>query len=569
MNQTAMHRIPTSLLKLLLIIILSEYLFCACKKEDTPEMPELLLAESIAEEHPDSALSILNAIDTAALPSPADRALYALILTQAEYKSGKDIFSTDTISVAIDYYRDHDDPHRKMLSLLYLSNIQINNTLYDEAILSLLEAEKLGLELKDWFHLGFIYRNISWIYNEIFEINMSFHYSEKAVDAFKKSGNKEYWNYERINLACSYLSMNNRAEATKILDSVLTQATIMNDSVTIIDAIYQRAYVKMWKQDWEGAITDFKTVEKCGLTFNETKDRQALMIAYERLGEIDAADSIYSLLKASKGGIYATLHTFYASRGDFKAAYNALHRQHRDQDSMLWVLFRQRVTKTSSSYEKLQFEEATLAAKKQKSKFTFILIGCLCILGITTGYFIYRKKMMNKYITSLLRDYDLLSIEFEQLSTSATTNNNNNTSTSHTDWETMFKKQFAFLDQFCVEYYQAPTLKKTAKLAKTIETTILELKNNTTFITGIFNDINKYNNNLISDLQQTQNNLTESDYLLLALLSSGLSTQAISIILAIDIQTLYVRKSRLKSKITKLNFSRKEELLALIFPDKK
>lgn len=537
-------------------------------------MQELLLAESIAEEHPDSALAILNAIDTAAIPSPADRALYALLLTQTEYKKGKDTFSTDTISIAVDYYRDHDDPRREMLSLLYLSNIQINNTLYDEAILSLLEAEKLGLKLKDWLHLGFIYRNIAWIYQAIYEINMSFHYTEKAVDAFKKSGHKKYWNYERTNLACSYLSINNREKANKILDSVLTQATIMNDSITIIDAIYQRAYVKMWMQDWEGAIIDLKIVEKSGQTFNKSKDRQALMVAYEQLGKINEADSIYNLLKASKGGIYASLHNFYASKGDFKAAYNALNRQHLDQDSLLWILFRQRVTKTSSSYEKLQLEEATHAAKEQKLEFTFILIGCLCLIVMMTGYFMYRKKMMNKYITSLLRNYDLLSIEFEQLSTSANNNNNNNnnhnnTSTPHPDWETMFKKQFAILDQFCAEYYQAPTQKKTAKLAKTLENTILELKNNTTFTTEIFNDLNKYNNNLIRDLQQTQNNLTESDYLLLALLSSGLSTQAISIIMAIDIQTLYVRKSRLKSKITKLDFSRKTELLELIFHNKK
>lgn len=51
----------------------------------------------------------------------------------------------------------------------------------------------------------------------------------------------------------------------------------------------------------------------------------------------------------------------------------------------------------------------------------------------------------------------------------------------------------------------------------------------------------------------------------MALCCSGLSNQAIAIIMSIEIEPLYVRKSRLKAKISKLDFPRKAELLNLVF----
>lgn len=53
-------------------------------------MPLLLQADSLMDTRPDSALSLLQTIDTATIPTLADRALYLLLLTQAEYKIGID-----------------------------------------------------------------------------------------------------------------------------------------------------------------------------------------------------------------------------------------------------------------------------------------------------------------------------------------------------------------------------------------------------------------------------------------------------------------------------------------------
>ncbi|MDE6061552.1 MAG: hypothetical protein K2G00_02180, partial [Duncaniella sp.] len=44
-------------------------------------------AESLMAERPDSSLMLLRSVDTVALRSDADRALYGLLLTQAQFKN--------------------------------------------------------------------------------------------------------------------------------------------------------------------------------------------------------------------------------------------------------------------------------------------------------------------------------------------------------------------------------------------------------------------------------------------------------------------------------------------------
>lgn len=109
---------------------------------------------------PDSALSTLQAIDTTTISTPADRALYDLLLTQARVKTDRPA-SLDLISRAADYYRDHPGPRQRMLSLYYLGQLQREAGLYDEAIRNQLESERLATEQENWFYLGLIDREIS------------------------------------------------------------------------------------------------------------------------------------------------------------------------------------------------------------------------------------------------------------------------------------------------------------------------------------------------------------------------------------------------------------------------
>ena len=57
-------------------------LICTMGACARPESRRLQRAEAVMESAPDSALAILDSIDTATLTRASDRALYALLLTQ-------------------------------------------------------------------------------------------------------------------------------------------------------------------------------------------------------------------------------------------------------------------------------------------------------------------------------------------------------------------------------------------------------------------------------------------------------------------------------------------------------
>lgn len=290
-----------------------------------------------------------------------------------------------------------------------------------------------------------------------------------------------------------------------------------------------------------------------------------MIYAYTQLGKLLEADSVYKLLPSEQSDIFITLHQYHASHKDYEAAYKTIQRQCLKQDSLVRTLTRQKVASASESFNRLQLDKERLIAKNQRLRLSLILLATIFVACLTVGYLIFKKRMSDRKITSLLRDYDFLSNEFGKLANKSDIRTPGGFSAQN--WKALFKKQFSMLDQLCAEYYETPNTSKTAKLAKKIEYTILQLKNDTQFVKGIFDDINLYNDNLIRDLQESIDTLTQAEYTLLALLCSGLSNQAISIILSIDLAPLYVRKSRLKTKITKLEFPRKEELLALMAHD--
>ncbi|MBQ3259484.1 MAG: tetratricopeptide repeat protein, partial [Alistipes sp.] len=93
--------------------------------------------ESLMSERPDSALVVLQGIDTTQFHSAEDKALYTLLYTQAEDKNYIDALDDSKISIAVEYYKNSDDQYHNMLSYYYLARVQFNNKEYSNSITSL------------------------------------------------------------------------------------------------------------------------------------------------------------------------------------------------------------------------------------------------------------------------------------------------------------------------------------------------------------------------------------------------------------------------------------------------
>lgn len=124
-------------------------------KEKTP-LPELVHAESVMFEHPDSALHILES-----MPMPSARgdkenhALWCLLVTQAQYKQMMKIPSDSLVRIAYDYYKPTNNARRKAMSALYMGDINYELGNVEEAMQYYLEG-KSEVEKTDDYKTGYL-----------------------------------------------------------------------------------------------------------------------------------------------------------------------------------------------------------------------------------------------------------------------------------------------------------------------------------------------------------------------------------------------------------------------------
>ena len=125
--------------------------------------PTLTSVEQLMDERPDSALAILQGMDTLTLKSSEEKALYSLLSVQTRYKNHVDVQDTAQIQAAVDFYADSKDDYHKMLAYYYLARVEENLHKYALGIVNLLKAEAVAkvevafsvVPVNDLHHIGY------------------------------------------------------------------------------------------------------------------------------------------------------------------------------------------------------------------------------------------------------------------------------------------------------------------------------------------------------------------------------------------------------------------------------
>ena len=161
-------------------------------KEKTP-LPELIHAESVMFDHPDSALHILED-----MPMPSARwdkenhALWCLLTSQAQVKLIMKISSDSLVRIAYDYYKPTNNARRKAMSALYMGGVNYNLGYIEESIRFYLEA-KTEMEKTSDYQLGYlIMSGLSNIYLYRDFTTYALEACTQAYDYAVKDSNKRY-----------------------------------------------------------------------------------------------------------------------------------------------------------------------------------------------------------------------------------------------------------------------------------------------------------------------------------------------------------------------------------------
>lgn len=194
--------------------------------------PLLLSADSLMEIYPDSALSILESISSPQKLPRADRALYALLLTQARHKNYIALEDDSLIKTAVEYYGDKKKSVRAAKAHYYWGATYREKGYTSFAVDEYLTAIRL-MPVRDEF-LAMIYDNLAECYEEDCLYNVAME-NYRAAYQILKGGNGQ--TFPMRGIARVFLLQNEKDSALfyyqRALDSILAD----QDS-SLVGALY-------------------------------------------------------------------------------------------------------------------------------------------------------------------------------------------------------------------------------------------------------------------------------------------------------------------------------------------
>jgi len=234
----------------ILPVILTVLCFCICISCGHKTPDALSRAESLMEEHPDSALSILENTPVEKLVSSRDRALHALLLTQARDKNYRFEKSDSLINIAVAFFGENNDIPYSAMSFYYRACVYYNGNNYIGAVNDALSAlDRTG----DPYWQGRIHALLGDIYHNSFNHNTAIEHFRKSVECFDRAGNSRFSDFYRIAMVNALSANGDTREAVELLDSMTAHAP-GKDSVTVglMYSAYIQALFLKFSRRWGG-----------------------------------------------------------------------------------------------------------------------------------------------------------------------------------------------------------------------------------------------------------------------------------------------------------------------------
>lgn len=363
--------------------------------------PLLLSADSLMEIYPDSALSILESISSPKKLPRADRALYALLLTQARHKNYIALGDDSLIKTAVEYYGDKKKSVRAAKAHYYWGATYGEKGYTSFAVDEYLTAIRL-MPVRDEF-LAMIYDNLADCYekDDLYDI---------AIEAYRQAyqilegGSQQTYPLRGIARIC--LLQNKKDSALLYYQKALDYALAEQDS-SLIGALYHDlAMVYNEKKDYVQAD---KYVSKAMImqgddAVNVCLSKAQIML---NLNKLDSASYFFSknidqLNIYGKAVCYDGMHQIAKKRGEWKIATENMDAYRVLYDSMQIMNDNEELNRLM---DKHQLEEHKRLLSEHTKMLIFTLVSVFFFLMIICVFcFMWNDRKRKKRYIALQRE---------------------------------------------------------------------------------------------------------------------------------------------------------------------
>lgn len=569
----------------ILIILFS--LLTSCGSGDTWQRMDT--ADSIIEQYPDSALTILQSIDSADVTSTQLRARHALLTTQARVKNGLlDLADTAALPL-LDYYSDHGPDFDRMRAAFYKAEIYSITNNNGERIKNLLFAEDIASKIHDNYWLAKIYEQKAIIYNSTGYLHESIDCAKKAIALYRTRSLRLNEAFLYGDIANTYYNSADYQKSGEFIDSL---QLLYGDELRQSESL--RAYLLDLKISNLVGEHKFRQADSLNRVFkticpnpdwHQLRNCIFIQIYSDTTGVTDnlAKLSQISNTPALLSDYYHTCYEYYCQRAEWLNAKKNVDSALYYQDVAIREALRQSIIST-------QLDIQTARSNKLENKNQYLLYALVVSVSLTILLIIIYKtiiiRMKNRRdaivndISSQLAEQQLLLTDYRQnaeqqiakLSHSLAVSESKNLNMellSSDDCLTRLKLRNIFSSQsgtfstICLKYVESFNSKEKAATYNEIIKTLQALNSDASLAQQEKN-INEAYNNILVKFKSDFPKIYQDNYGLIVLLITRIKPRLIALILQKPEQTIYTKRKRILEEIRKSSASHKEIYLSAL-----
>ena len=559
-------------------IIILALCLVACNRH-SKHWETLSQVESYMDERPDSALAVLEHINTSELKGKEEWARYALLYTQAKDKNYIDETDLSLICEAQKYFKESDNVRYQFLSLYYYGRVLCNNSDFHKAIIAYTEAEALLEKLGDEYLSGLLYVQIGNIYRITHDYDKCLEAYKSAYNHYSKAKLDSHMAYSLLDIGIAYWNLTDTAIAEEYFTQSLMMAKALNDEY-LERICYENLFVLYDEIDENEKCTNiaFELNEKFNSSLFSPVCLASMASYNAKIGDCESIDKY--LIEAWNGtqnksdsiALYFQSANIMKIIGNTDKALDYFEKGINLQNEELRYAMQQPIVSIQKDYFQNQAEYNSYRLKKNLQIYVTLSIIVFLILLIVFMYmrhrFLKKDLEISKYMDLAselqvsIRDKEAKISEFsERISVSEQTHISQIHEMSGHIAE-LFHKQYELLDKLSNTYYETHGCSKEKEsIYEQVKSEINKFANDKKTMAQLERIVNTYKNNVMSHIREEIHSISERDIKLLCYIYAGFSAKSISIFVGETTGNILTRKYRLRNKIIRLNTPNAEIML--------
>ena len=521
----------------------------------------LRTAESIVNEHPDSALKIIMAIDASAINRSCHKAKYWLLYAMTLDKNYIDTTDLSIIEPAVKYYMGQNEPENLALALYYQGRIQQNREDYTASTISFTMAEQYVDALDNPTIPFLLYMAIANDYAKTYNSTEEVAYALKGLTVAKDNHLEQYIPTSEYRYALSLANHKQYDKAIAIIDSLSSSAGSPSGlkKICCVKGTYYRTLWHLLPP--EELLTRFDEAILSGCRL-DVYDKCAYAYVLGRCGKMAAAKELFEQVKATDVNgeqiVMSWESDLAAAIGKYDIAYKLQDQALVVQDSVVRFTLQQSLSKMQKNYYKVRMAEEERGRKLEKQALVIVVLSFLLVL-IGLVFVIYLGWRRHK-----IREEDIKA-RMDRLSSTMRAIEVENESRLDALRRRYLTRMFRPLGtlysnyQFGLQHGDDVSFCQ-KQLLKALDDINIEKDN------GWFEEVlNKETEDLPERFKSDFPTIKQEDYRLFCYYLAGFDATTISIITKAPSQNaIYVRKNRLRKTISDSSVPDKERYLSVL-----